>query len=171
MSRANQYTLIARVSSASHPGDVWDVKTDGSTLTCSCPIWVFRRRPPDSQGRRTCRHTDEVYPQVEALGGIQAALAALRRGSPVLVGSEAGTQRPARQRRAGAATAPLTVVRADEACDLGCGNQFFSRQERCRHGRTILAAIASLGVVEQPVEQDANLPDWLGGRRNIILRD
>ena len=51
-----QYTLVATFESNSRPGKFYEVKEDEQgNLSCDCPGWIFARN-----GRRTCRHVEEV---------------------------------------------------------------------------------------------------------------
>jgi hypothetical protein len=170
MARSNRYTLLARVASESDPGHEWEVKTDGVRLTCSCPRWIFNR--PVDGAERSCRHTEEVRPRVEAAGGIPAVLAMLRRGLEPALAEPArprlgrGVREVARP-RVGPQATPLSA----QPCDLACGNQFFTGSARCRHGRDVVASLASIPQAAQDRAPQPAAPEWLGGGRAIILRD
>jgi hypothetical protein len=89
------YTYLATFESDSAPGTYYDVKTDGEQLTCNCRGWTqqthYRNCPMASGAKctcrarvaaapkdmRTCKHVRQVAPQVDALGGISAAVAAV----------------------------------------------------------------------------------------------
>lgn len=150
------YTLIATVASSRDPTKEYQVKTDGNRLTCSCPRWRFAR---GGDANRSCRHTQEVQPRVDALGGIGRVLTLIRAmGASSLddaipagaVGrnplpAPARTSRPGlrtAERRATGSPAPMVNTPPPRP-----------------------APASQVGVA------DDIRPDWLGGRRAIILRD
>ncbi len=50
------YILVATFESKSRPGRFYEVKKDQQgKFSCNCPAWIYK-----SNGRRTCRHTEEV---------------------------------------------------------------------------------------------------------------
>ena len=92
------YTLIARVASASNPDrPPYEVKWDGSRLTCPCMRWI---RHVEDDGTRSCRHTAEVQRRLSRLG--LTVEQAIRAGGLERAAAEWGRPGPATAVRRGA---------------------------------------------------------------------
>jgi hypothetical protein len=90
------YTLVARVESATDPSRRYDIKTDGVRLTCPCPGWTRQshaatcrahqglpcncKSVAGERSTRTCRHVRAVLAEAEAHGGLANVIRLARRG-------------------------------------------------------------------------------------------
>lgn len=159
-----QWLRVAEVRSRSG-GDPHEVKTDGEVLGCDCWPWRTCTDRP-----KRCTHTDEVAPRVNALGGCGAVFRLLRRGieiEQVTVGTFTGNRRTTPTR--------ATLVDAVENILMRLAAQGPAAGDLWRAEWRVLRAdlerIGGTAYVASPVTPADNLPDWLGGRRAIILRD
>ncbi len=152
------YTLITRVNSTKDPDVIYDIKTDGTRLTCPCGRWRF------SKGTKTCHHMQAVQPTVDAMGGIPAVLAFLRTTGRTGQGLPGAAERSSPSGRPRRPVGQLPVG----ACDVACGMEFFGGADYCRHGRTVDEGLASRRPAPVAVP---DVPDWLGGDRLLTIKD
>jgi hypothetical protein len=98
------YVTLAEIPSSSGHGS-YEIKTEGTRLSCNCPGWTRQVHYPDCgavrhgapcncRGRinvherdrieRTCKHLRQVQPYVDAAGGVQHAITICATGRSIL---------------------------------------------------------------------------------------